>query len=89
MFLYADSIGQYVVPVLMGYALWLSRIAPRWLAALFASAKYIAEIQSSGGPIVVLYMLPSRKRWSCWRPRVLAAKGAACQPVGTVAPSVA
>ena len=57
-FLYTYFIGQYVAPVLMGYALWRSRSVPRWLAALFVIGLYIAEIQSSGGPIVVLYMLP-------------------------------
>ena len=57
-FLYAYFIGQYVAPVLMGYALWRSRSVPRWLAALFVIGLYVAEIQSSGGAIVVLYMLP-------------------------------
>jgi Domain of unknown function (DUF4386) len=57
-FLYAYFIGQYVAPLLMGYALWRSRSVPRWLAALFVVGLYLAEIQSSGGAIVVLYMLP-------------------------------
>ena len=57
-FLYAYFIGQYVAPVLMGYALWRSRSVPRWLAALFVIGLGVAEFQSSGGPIVVLYMLP-------------------------------
>jgi hypothetical protein len=57
-FLYAYFIGQYVGPLLMGYALWRSRSVPRWLAALFVVGLYLAEIQSSGGAIVVLYMLP-------------------------------
>jgi fucose permease len=45
-------------PVLMGYALWRSRSVSRWLAALFVIGLGVAEFQSSGGPIVVLYMLP-------------------------------
>ena len=57
-FLYAYLIGQYVAPLLMGYALWRSRSVPRWLAALFVVGLYLAEIQSSGGAIVILYMLP-------------------------------
>ena len=57
-FLYAYFIGQYVAPLLMGYALWRSRSVPRWLAALFVVGLYLAEIQSSGGAIVILYMLP-------------------------------
>jgi MFS family permease len=57
-FLFAYFIGQYVAPLLMGYALWRSRSVPRWLAALFVVGLYLAEIQSSGGAIVVLYMLP-------------------------------
>ena len=39
-------------------ALWRSRSVPRWLAALFVIGLYVAEYQSSGGAIVVLYMLP-------------------------------
>jgi len=57
-FSYAYFISEYAAPVLMGYALWRSRRVPRWLAALFVIGLYVAEIQSSGGPIVVLYMLP-------------------------------
>ena len=57
-FLYAYLIGEYAAPVLMGYALWRSRSVPRWLAALFVIGLGVAEFQSSGGPIVVLYMLP-------------------------------
>ena len=57
-FLYAYFIGEYVAPVLMGFALWRSRSVPRWLAALFVIGLYAAEYQSSGGPIVVLHMLP-------------------------------
>jgi hypothetical protein len=57
-FLYAYLIGEYAAPVLMGYALWCSRSVPRWLAALFVIGLGVAEFQSSGGPIVVLYMLP-------------------------------
>ena len=57
-FSYAYFIGEYAAPVLMGYALWRSRRVPRWLAALFVIGLYVAEFQSSGGPIVVVYMLP-------------------------------
>ena len=57
-FSYAYFIGEYAAPVLMGYALWRSRSVPRWLAALFVIGLYVAEFQSSGGPIVVVYMLP-------------------------------
>ena len=57
-FEYAYFIGIYVAPLLMGVALWRSRSVPRWLAALFVIGLYVAESQSSGGPIVVLYMLP-------------------------------
>jgi hypothetical protein len=57
-FLYAYLVGEFVAPVLMGYALWRSRSVPRGLAALFVIGLYAAEYQSSGGPIVVLYMLP-------------------------------
>ena len=34
------------------------RSVPRWLAALFVIGLYVAEFQSSGGPIVIVYMLP-------------------------------
>ena len=51
-------VSEYAAPVLMGYALWRSRSVPRWLAALFVIGLGVAEFQSSGGPIVVLYMLP-------------------------------
>ena len=57
-FLYAYLIGQNVAPLLMGYALWRSRSVPRWLAALFVVGLYVAEIQSLGGAIVVLYIPP-------------------------------
>ena len=57
-FLYAYFIGEYAAPVLLGFALWRSRSVPRWLAALFVIGLYAAEFQSSGGPIVVVYMLP-------------------------------
>ena len=57
-FSYAYFIGIYVAPLLMGVALWRSRSVPRWLAALFVIGLYVAESQSSGGAIVVLYMLP-------------------------------
>jgi hypothetical protein len=42
----------------LGYALWRSRSVPRWLAALFVIGLLVAELQSSGGPKVVLFMLP-------------------------------
>jgi len=57
-FTYLYFVGEYAAPVLMGYALWRSRSVPRWLAALFVIGLGVAEFQSSGGPIVVLYMLP-------------------------------
>jgi hypothetical protein len=57
-FEYAYFIGIYAAPLLMGVALWRSRAVPRWLAALFVIGLYVAESQSSGGAIVVLYMLP-------------------------------
>jgi len=57
-FEYAYFIGIYVAPLLMGVALWRSRAVPRWLAALFVVGLYVAESQSSGGAIVVPYMLP-------------------------------
>jgi hypothetical protein len=57
-FEYAYFIGIYAAPLLMGVALWRSRAVPRWLAVLFVIGLYVAESQSSGGAIVVLYMLP-------------------------------
>jgi len=56
--LYAYFVSECVAPVLMGYALWRSRSVPRWLAVLFVIGLYAAEFQSSGGAIVVVYMLP-------------------------------
>jgi Domain of unknown function (DUF4386) len=57
-FLYAYFIGQHVAPVLMGVALWRSRSVPRWLAVLYIIGLEVAQQQSSGGPVVVLFMLP-------------------------------
>jgi Domain of unknown function (DUF4386) len=57
-FEYAYFLGIYAAPLLMGVALWRSRAVPRWLAVLFVIGLYVAESQSSGGAIVVLYMLP-------------------------------
>jgi hypothetical protein len=42
----------------MGIALWRSRSVPRWLAALFFIGLEIAQLMSSIGPIVIVYMLP-------------------------------
>ena len=57
-FTYVYFVGEFSAPVLMGYALWRSRSVPRWLAALFVIGLYVAEFQSSDGPIVIVYMLP-------------------------------
>ena len=57
-FEYAYFLGIYAAPLLMGLALWRSRAVPRWLAVLFVIGLYVAESQSSGEAIVVLYMLP-------------------------------
>ena len=79
-FSYAYFIGIYVAPLLMGVALWRSRSVPRWLAALFVIGLYVAESQSSGGAIVVLYMLPfarSVPSVTGWLSRALAPTGAA------------
>jgi len=54
----AYFISEYAAPVLMGFALWRSRSVPRWLAVLFTAGLEIAETQGSGGPKVVLFMLP-------------------------------
>ena len=61
-FTYVYLLSEYAAPVLMGYALWRSRSVPRWLAALFVIGLYVAEFQSSGGPIVVVTCCPSRPR---------------------------
>jgi len=55
---YAYFLSEYAAPVLMGLALWRSRSVPRWLAVLFTAGLEIAEGQGSGGPKVVLFMLP-------------------------------
>ena len=57
-FEYAYFIGIYVAPLLMGIALWRSRAVPRWLAVLFFVGPEVAQQQISGGPVVILYMLP-------------------------------
>jgi hypothetical protein len=54
----AYFLSEYAAPVVMGLALWRSRSVPRWLAVLFTAGLEIAEGQSSGGPKVVLFMLP-------------------------------
>ena len=51
-------VSEYTAPVLMGIALWRSRSVPRWLAALFVVGFYVAEVQSSKGPVVIWFMLP-------------------------------
>jgi hypothetical protein len=57
-FIYAYFLGQYIAPFLMGLALWRSRSVPRWLAVLFFVGLQAAELQSSSGPIVIIFMLP-------------------------------
>jgi hypothetical protein len=57
-FLYAYLAGEYAAPVLMGVALWRSRSVPRWLAVLFFAGLIAAELATSAGPVVILYMLP-------------------------------
>ena len=48
-----------VAPVLMAFALWRSRVVPRWLAVLFLLGLEVAQQVPSAGPIlVVLFMLP-------------------------------
>jgi hypothetical protein len=51
-------VSQYAAPVVMGFALWRSRVVPRWLAVLFTAGLLLAEAMGSYGPIVVLFMLP-------------------------------
>src|SRR5579863_1986438 len=51
-------VGEYTAPVVMGYALWRSRRAPRWLAVLFTAGLLLAESMGAIGPKVVLYALP-------------------------------
>ncbi len=55
---YVYFVSEYAAPVVMGFALWRSRSVPRWLAVLFTAGLEIAETQGSGGPKVVLFMLP-------------------------------
>jgi len=55
---YVYFVSEYAAPVVMGFALWRSRSAPRWLAVLFTAGLEIAEGQVSSGPTVVLFMLP-------------------------------
>jgi hypothetical protein len=55
---YAYFLSEVAAPLVMGFALWRSRSVPRWLAVLFTAGLAVAEGQSSGGPIVVLFMLP-------------------------------
>jgi hypothetical protein len=57
-FEYAYFAGQFVAPLLMGVALWRSRSVPRWLAVLFFAGLQVAELMSSAGPVVIVYMLP-------------------------------
>jgi hypothetical protein len=55
---YAYFLSEVAAPLVMGFALWRSRSVPRWLAVLFTAGLAVAEGQSSGGPIVALFMLP-------------------------------
>lgn len=57
-FIYVYFLAEFTAPFLMGLALWRSHNVPRWLAALFFIGLQIAELQSSGGPKVILFMLP-------------------------------
>ena len=78
--------SEYAAPVLMGYALWRSRSVPRWLAALFVIGLGGAEFQSSGGPKVVLYMLPFAAAMALLAARIWrAAALPASQPATTAA----
>ena len=58
LFTYIYFAGEFIAPVLMGFALWRSRRVPLWLAALFAVGFDVAELQSAKGPIVIAWMLP-------------------------------
>ena len=57
-FIYVYAAGEYLAPFLMGLALWRSKSVPRWQAALFFGGLQVAELQSSSGPKVILFMLP-------------------------------
>jgi hypothetical protein len=57
-FVYFYFASEFLAPLLMGIALWRSRSVPRWLAALFFIGLEIAQLMSSIGPIVIVYMLP-------------------------------
>jgi hypothetical protein len=57
-FTYAYLLAELIAPFLMGLALWRSQRVPRWLAVLFFVGLQVAEFQSSGGPKVILFMLP-------------------------------
>lgn len=57
-FLSAYIVGQFAGPVLMGAALWRSRSVPRWLAVLFLAGLEVAQLMTSAGPVVILFMLP-------------------------------
>jgi hypothetical protein len=50
--------SEYAAPVVMGFALWRSRVVPRWLAVLFTVGLEVAESMGAIGPKVVLFMLP-------------------------------
>ncbi len=89
-FTYLYFVSECAAPVLMGYALWRSRSVPRWLAALFVIGLGAAEFQSSGGPIVVLYMLPFATAMillaaRIWRAAALPASQPQPQPAGVPA----
>lgn len=91
-FTYLYFVSEYVAPVLIGYALWRSRSVPRWLAALFVIGLGVAEFQSSGGPKVVLYMLPFAAAMillaaRLWRAAALPASQPQPQPQPTAVPA--
>jgi hypothetical protein len=57
-FVYAYLVAEFAAPPLMGVALWRSGSVPRWLAVLFFAGLEAAQLATSAGPVVILYMLP-------------------------------
>ncbi|HEY5018329.1 MAG TPA: hypothetical protein VIJ82_32525 [Streptosporangiaceae bacterium] len=87
MAVYAYFLSEYAAPVVMGLALWRSRSVPRWLAVLFTAGLEIAETQGSGGPKVVLFMLPFAVAMVLLAARIWqAAASPAAQPNDTAPP---
>ncbi len=56
-FSFVYFLSEFIAPFLMGLALWRSKVVPGWLAALFFIGLQVAELMTSGGPIVILFML--------------------------------